>query len=247
MKPTEEQKLEAKLMRRYRKALKEFELIEDGDRVLIGLSGGKDSLFLVEMLGRQQAINRPKIEVHAIHIRMQNIRYESDTRYLEDFCQRFGVKLHLVTTNFDMTTDNRKSPCFLCSWNRRKQMFKLAQDEGFNKIALGHHQDDIIHTALMNEFFQGRYDTMPAILRMEKMPLSIIRPLCLMKESDIRKYASLSAYRQQRKICPYDKATNRETVAEIFRKIEDLNPEARHSIWNAIQRAGLLVKSGDID
>ena len=115
MKPTEEQKLEAKLMRRYRKALKEFELIEDGDRVLIGLSGGKDSLFLVEMLGIQQAINRPKIEVHAIHIRMQNIRYESDTRYLEDFCQRFGVKLHLVTTNFDMTTDNRKSPCFLCS------------------------------------------------------------------------------------------------------------------------------------
>lgn len=99
MKPTEEQKLEAKLMRRYRKALKEFELIEDGDRMLIGLSGGKDSLFLVEMLGRQQAINRPKIEVHAIHIRMQNIRYESDTRYLEDFCQRFGVNFVELPTN----------------------------------------------------------------------------------------------------------------------------------------------------
>ena len=178
MKPTEEQKLEAKLMRRYRKALKEFELIEDGDRVLIGLSGGKDSLFLVEMLGRQQAINRPKIEVHAIHIRMQNIRYESDTRYLEDFCQRFGVKLHLVTTNFDMTTDNRKSPCFLCSWNRRKQLFLKAQELGCNKIALGHHQDDILHTALMNQMFQGHFSTMPARLTMRKMPITIIRPLC---------------------------------------------------------------------
>ena len=235
------------LQQSYRKAVKEFSLISEGDKILVGLSGGKDSLLLLEMLAAQARIFVPHITVEAVHVRMENIEYESDANYLKLFAEKLGIPLHVLTTSFNPDTDKRKSPCFLCSWNRRKQMFKLAQDEGFNKIALGHHQDDIIHTALMNEFFQGRYDTMPAILRMEKMPLSIIRPLCLMKESDIRKYASLSAYRQQRKICPYDKATNRETVAEIFRKIEDLNPEARHSIWNAIQRAGLLVKSGDID
>jgi tRNA 2-thiocytidine biosynthesis protein TtcA len=216
MKPTEEQKLEAKLMRRYRKALKEFELIEDGDRVLIGLSGGKDSLFLVEMLGRQQAINRPKIEVHAIHIRMQNIRYESDTRYLEDFCQRFGVKLHLVTTNFDMTTDNRKSPCFLCSWNRRKQLFLKAQELGCNKIALGHHQDDILHTALMNQMFQGHFSTMPARLTMRKMPITIIRPLCIEEEADIRRYAETNGYEKQKKLCPYETDSHRSTESPLW-------------------------------
>ena len=242
MKPTEEQKLEAKLMRRYRKALKEFELIEDGDRVLIGLSGGKDSLFLVEMLGRQQAINRPKIEVHAIHIRMQNIRYESDTRYLEDFCQRFGVKLHLVTTNFDMTTDNRKSPCFLCSWNRCKQLFLKAQELGCNKIALGHHQDDILHTALMNQMFQGHFSTMPARLTMRKMPITIIRPLCMEEEADIRRYAETNGYEKQKKLCPYETDSHRSTVAHLFEEMERIAPEARFSMWNALKAEGKLVE-----
>lgn len=242
MKPTEEQKLEAKLMRRYRKALKEFELIEDGDRVLIGLSGGKDSLFLVEMLGRQQAINRPKIEVHAIHIRMQNIRYESDTRYLEDFCQRFGVKLHLVTTSFDMTTDNRKSPCFLCSWNRRKQLFLKAQELGCNKIALGHHQDDILHTALMNQMFQGHFSTMPARLTMRKMPITIIRPLCMEEEADIRHYAETNGYEKQKKLCPYETDSHRSTVAHLFEEMERIAPEARFSMWNALKAEGKLVE-----
>ena len=242
MKPTEEQKLEAKLMRRYRKALKEFELIEDGDRVLIGLSGGKDSLFLVEMLGRQQAINRPKIEVHAIHIRMQNIRYESDTRYLEDFCQRFGVKLHLVTTNFDMTTDNRKSPCFLCSWNRRKQLFLKAQELGCNKIALGHHQDDILHTLLLNLSFQGQFGTMPARLQMRKFPMTIIRPLCMVHERDLAAWAALQGYRKQKKLCPYETDSHRSDIKQIFGQLEQLNPEARYSLWNALEQEGKLVE-----
>ena len=126
-KPTEEQKLEARLMRRFRKATREFGLLHDGDSILIGLSGGKDSIFLVEAMGRQMRISKPKIKVHALHIRMSNIKYESDTKYLEEFCRSWGVDLHVVETGFDMTTDNRKSPCFLCSWNRRKQMFLTAQ------------------------------------------------------------------------------------------------------------------------
>ena len=173
---------------------------------------------------------------------MQNIRYESDTRYLEDFCQRFGVKLHLVTTSFDMTTDNRKSPCFLCSWNRRKQLFLKAQELGCNKIALGHHQDDILHTALMNQMFQGHFSTMPARLKMRKMPITIIRPLCMEEEADIRRYAETNGYEKQKKLCPYETDSHRSTVAHLFEEMERIAPEARFSMWNALKAEGKLVE-----
>lgn len=241
-KPTEEQKLTARLQRRFRKAIREFSLIEDGDSILIGLSGGKDSLFLVEMLGRQARISKPAISVHAIHIRMENIKYESDTKYLEDFCERHGVKLHVVTTGFDMSTDSRKSPCFLCSWNRRKQIFMKAQELGCNKIALGHHQDDIIHTSLMNQIFQGHFSTMPARLKMRKMPITIIRPLCMEEEADIRCYAEQQGYEKQKKLCPYETDSHRSSVAHLFEEIERMAPEARFSMWNALMAEGKLVE-----
>lgn len=241
-KPTEEQKLEARLTRRFRKAVREFQLIEEGDSILIGLSGGKDSLFLVETLGKQMRISKPHINVHAIHIRMGNIKYESDTAYLENFCRQWGVELHIVNTSFDMATDRRKSPCFLCSWNRRKQIFLMAQQLGCNKIALGHHQDDIIHTALMNQIFQGHFSTMPARLKMKKMPITIIRPLCMEEEADIRQYAQSHGYEKQKKLCPYETDSHRSSVAHLFEEIENMAPEARFSMWNALAAEGKLVE-----
>lgn len=242
MKPTEEQKLEARLIRHFRKAIREFSLIEDGDNILVGLSGGKDSLFLIEMLGKQMLILKPRIKVHAIHIRMENITYESDTLYLEEFTKSFGIKLHILNTGFDMSTDNRKSPCFLCSWNRRKQIFMKAQELGCNKIALGHHMDDIIHTTLMNQFFQGHFSTMPVKLKMKKMPITIIRPLCMENEADIKQYAELHEYQKQKKLCPYETDSHRAEVAKLFKKIEDMAPEARFSIWNALKAEGKLIE-----
>lgn len=240
--PTEEQRLEARIMRRFRKAIKEFSLIEDGDSILIGLSGGKDSLCLLELLGRQMRISRPAIKVHAVHIRMSNIHYESDTRYLEGFAAAYDVPLHVVETGFDMASDNRKSPCFLCSWNRRKQMFMKAQELGCNKIALGHHMDDIIHTALMNQIFQGHFSTMPARLRMRKMPITIIRPLCMENESDIRELAAARGYHKQKKLCPYETGSHRSDVAQLFAGIEKMAPEARFSLWNALAAEGKLIE-----
>ncbi len=240
--PTEEQKLEAKLSRHFRKAISEFGLIEEGDNILVALSGGKDSLFLLEMMGKKMRISKPHIKVQAIHIRMDNIKYESDTKYLEEFAAQFDVPLHIVSTGFDMSTDNRKSPCFLCSWNRRKQIFIKAQELGCNKIALGHHMDDIIHTALMNQIFQGHFSTMPAKLKMRKMPITIIRPLCMENEADIKRYAELSGYQKQKKLCPYETDSHRSDVAKLFENIEKMAPEARFSIWNALKAEGKLVE-----
>ena len=222
--------------------MRTYHLIDDGDRILVALSGGKDSLCLLDLLAQRQRIFMPRFSIEAIHIRMENIDYETDTHYLEDFCRQRNVNLHVVNTSFDASTDKRKSPCFLCSWNRRKQMFNLAQEIGCNKIALGHHMDDLIHTALMNECFQGRFDTMPVFLQMKKMPLAIIRPLCLCHESDIKAYAEQEGYQKQRKLCPYEKESYRTDIQQIFHQMESLNPEARYSIWNALEREGKLIE-----
>ena len=216
-------------------------MLEDDDHVLVALSGGKDSLCLLEMLGKRAKIDHPRFRVEAIHVRMENIAYETSTAYLEQFCSDFDVPLHIVTTRFEPS--DKKPPCFLCSWYRRKEIFNLAQELECNKIALGHHQDDLLHTCLMNQFYQGRFDTMPALLRMRKMPLSIIRPLCMVEEADIQRYAELRGYEKQIKLCPYETDSHRDDMRALFEQIQQQNPEARHSLWNALVRAGKLVEN----
>ena len=239
---SEKDNLFKKLNERFVRAFATYKLLEDDDHVLIGLSGGKDSLLLTELLARRARISHPRFRVEAIHVRMENISYETDTSFLEQFCATLGVPLHLVTTNFEASSpeEKQKPPCFLCSWYRRKQLFNLAQQLGCNKIALGHHQDDLLHTCLMNLLFQGRFDTMPPKLQMVKMPLQIIRPLCLIPEKLISQYAELSQYEKQVKLCPYERDTNRTTARQLFEQAEALNPEVRFSMWNALEREGKL-------
>ena len=237
--------LDERLWKTFNKALGQYQLIDEDDKILVGLSGGKDSLCLLDFLARRSKINVPHFTVEALHVRMENVHYETDTSYLQSFCDRFGVSLHVVSTCFsDIATESQhtKPACFLCSWQRRKQLFNLAQELGCTKIALGHHQDDIIHTALMNLTFQGQFSTMPAKLKMKKMPLTIIRPLCLCQEADIQQYAEEQHYEKQLKQCPYEKATNRTTAQILFRQLEQLNPEARYSIWHALEQEEKLIE-----
>jgi len=253
-KNNESHRLWHRLNERFVKAMATYHLIKDDDRILVGLSGGKDSLLLLELLAKRSRIQHPRFEIEAIHVRMENIQYETDTSYLQQFCDDLGVKLHIRTTKFELDnpegqeqTDRQrqrrqKTPCFLCSWNRRKQIFNLAQEAGFNKIALGHHQDDLLHTALMNLTFQGHFATMPAQLKMRKMPLSIIRPLCMIEEHDIKMYAEIQGYQKQQKLCPYENASHRTDIKRIYDAIEQLNPEARYSMWNALNEDNKLIE-----
>ena len=247
----ESRRLEKRLNERFVKAMATYHLIEDDDHILVGLSGGKDSLLLLELLAKRSKIQHPRFSVEALHVRMENIHYETDTSYLQAFCDNLGVRLHVRTTRFEIgktaikdarDARRQKQPCFLCSWNRRKEMFNLAQELSCNKIALGHHQDDILHTALMNLTFQGRFGSMPARLKMKKMPLSIIRPLCMIEERDIKAYAEQQGYQKQQKLCPYETDSHRADIKQIYDAIERMNPEARYSIWNALNTDNKLIE-----
>ena len=226
--------VERKVLKQFNKGCVDYHLLEDGDRILIALSGGKDSLELVRLLAQRARIYKPHIEVEAAHIIMDNIPYETDRSYIQHFCEENGIKLHILHSSFDESTDPRKTRCFLCAWNRRKTLFEFAVNHGFNKIALGHHMDDILETLLMNLTFQGAFSTMPPKLVMNKFDMTIIRPMCLVHESDLEEMAEVRQFKKQIKNCPYETQSNRTDMKGVLKQLETLNPEARYSLWGSM-------------
>jgi len=235
------------LIKKFHKACADYGLIADGDHILVGLSGGKDSLALVEFLGRRAQIYVPRFKVTALHVRVKERDYQTDLSYLESFCAEAKVPLivrdteindEMIATaslNDEMMKGKRETnPCFLCSWYRRKALFNVAQELGCNKIALGHHRDDLVETMLMNLIYQGAFATMPPMLQMEKMPIQIIRPLCLIDEKDLIAYAAERGYRKQVKLCPFEHVSSRAKVKELLAQIKALNPEAMDSMSAAM-------------
>lgn len=227
--------LKNKVQKLFNKGCTEYGLLEDNDRILIALSGGKDSLVLTRLMAERARIWKPRIQVEAAHVVMDNIPYETDRSYLETFCNELGIKFHLLHGRFDESTDPRKTKCFLCAWNRRKLLFNFAVDNGFNKVALGHHMDDIITTWLMNVTFEGSNAAMKPMLQLEHYPLSIIRPLCLVHENMLKEYAEQEHFAKLKVPCPYEDVTRRNTMNTFFHQLEDINPEARYSLWRAMQ------------
>lgn len=230
------------IVKKFHKACADYGLIADGDHILVGLSGGKDSLALVELLGQRAQIYKPRFRVTALHVRVKERAYISDLSYLQSFCD--AAKVPLVVRDVEIgeapksEITNHKSPienpCFLCSWYRRKALFNVAQELGCNKIAFGHHRDDILETLLMNLIYQGAFATMPPLLQMDKMPLQIIRPLCLIDEADLIAYAQEKGYQKQTKLCPFEHVSSREKVKGLLAQIKALNPEAPDSMYGAL-------------
>lgn len=235
-------KLRARLTKRFHQACADYGLIADGDHILIGLSGGKDSLALVEMLGRRAQIYKPRFRVTALHVRVKERAYQTDLSYLESFCAEAKVPLLVrdveIGESPKSTISNHQSaienPCFLCSWYRRKTLFNVAQEIGCNKIAFGHHKNDIVQTLLMNLVYAGSFATMPPLLQLDKMPLQIIRPLCLIEEADLARYAELRAYQKQAKLCPFEHVSARTKVKDLLSQMEALNPYALDTLYNAM-------------
>jgi len=234
--------METKIVRLFHKACADYGLIEDGDHILVGLSGGKDSLALVELLGARSKIYKPRFSVTALHVRVKERDYHSDISYLERFCEEAGVPLMVRDVEItnegvkELTNERAKdaNPCFLCSWYRRKTLFNVAQEIGCNKIALGHHRDDLIETMLMNLIYQGTFATMPPMLQLDKMPLKIIRPLCLIDEALLIAHAEEKGYEKQTVLCPFEHVSSREKAKELLAYIKAMNPEAVDSMYGAM-------------
>lgn len=224
-----------KIQSKFKKAIDDYRLIEDDDHILIGLSGGKDSLALVELLGEKMKNHVPRFRLTAVHISVENIPYQSDLEYLELYAKQWGIPFVHHVTRFDDTTDTNKSTCFLCSWHRRKALFDVAEKLKCNKLALGHHLDDMAETLLLNLVYQGSFGTMPPILKMDKFDMTIIRPLALISEKEMKEMEQIRDYKKQTKNCPHEKDSSRRDAKNLLTELEKWNPNVRQSLWAAME------------
>lgn len=229
----EQAKLEGKIWQTFHKTCADYGLLQDGDRILVGLSGGKDSLALVELLGRQKRIYVPEIEVIAVYIQLSGRSYLSDTAYLADFCGQWEIPFYV--RHAEIKGEERKDACFLCSWYRRKCLLQTAGELGCGKIALGHHQDDVLETMLLNLIYGGRFGSICPSFSLDKMPVTFIRPLYDITESDIGLWADLRGYAVQKLRCPFEKENRREQMHRILEDWVKINPNVRSSLMHALK------------
>ena len=225
--------MEKKLSKQYLRAIQEYGVIENGDKILMGLSGGKDSLLLLHMLAKSLTFPKLDFKVMAVHISMNNIDYGVDLKEMDDLCKASGIPFIHKVCSFEPS--DRKDVCFLCSWNRRKAMFEIAKKNGCNKIALGHHKDYILETLLMNMMFQGSISSIPPSLSLTKFDQTLIRPLCLMEEKDIIAWAEETEIPKPVKLCPYEKQSKRVEARKLLEQMVALSPRVKSSLWNSME------------
>jgi tRNA(Ile)-lysidine synthetase-like protein len=216
------------------RAINRYSLVMENDRVVVALSGGKDSLVMLETLSQRRKRLPVSYEITAVHVHIKNVGYETDTGFLESFCDSLNVPLHIIKTEADLDREKGRAVCFICSWHRRKILFDFMKKEKCNRLALGHHMDDAVETLLMNMISNGSMSSMPPLLSMFGGEFDLIRPLILLTEDEIERYAKLKNFPPQVKSCPYASGTGRATVKKLVREMAVIDKNARRNIFNAM-------------
>ncbi|NNG01680.1 MAG: tRNA 2-thiocytidine biosynthesis protein TtcA [Desulfobacteraceae bacterium] len=210
-------------------------MISDGDRILVGLSGGKDSLTLMWMLAERLPRIPLNYELVAVHV---DLGFPGGfTESLKNYCENNGYHLTVVYTNYGLVShslENRENPCFLCARMRRKRLFEMAAKTGCNKIALGHNKDDIIETLLINMCYGGEISTMMPAQEIFGGELTIIRPLAFTDEATIRNFAESAKFPIFKNPCPTAPTSKRNDVKKILESLYRGNTKVKGNIFRAI-------------
>jgi len=216
------------------RAINIYSLIKENDKVAVGLSGGKDSLVMLETLANRRKRLPIDYEVTAVHVHVKNIGYETDLDFIKDFCDQLKVNLHVIYSEIDLEKDKKKPICLVCSSLRRKILFDFVKEKGCSKLALGHHRDDAIETLLMNMISNSSISSMSPSLSMFSGQFRLIRPLILLGEDEIKEYARLRKYPQQIKICPHGDDTRRSDAKRLLVEMEKIDKYARRNIYSSM-------------
>ena len=214
------------------RAITDYSMINEHDRILIAVSGGKDSLCLLEMLRQRLNFSPVKYEIFPVHFNEQ----KANTEVLEKYFKKNNYSYRIVEQTEKPRKKQRKSPCFNCSWERRKRLFQIAAELKCNKIALAHHMDDIIQTTLLNLFFMGQISTMGPYQELFGGKCHIIRPLAYVSEKALVVYSKARGFPKMKVQCPYGKDSARKFVSDEIKRIEKRSPEVRKNIFRALKR-----------
>jgi len=225
-----------KLLGLMRRCIDDYDMIREGDKIAVGVSGGKDSLVLLQLLaGLRKFFNKP-FRLEAITIDMG---LGMDYSGIEALCRELDVPYHIIKTEIGpIIFDHRKekNPCSLCSKMRRGALNQAILDLGFNKLALGHHYDDAVETFVMSLIYEGRISCFQPVTDLDRTGIVQIRPMLYIHEKTVDNFARRMALPVTENRCPVDKNTKREEIKQLIFDLSATYPDLRERIFGAMQR-----------
>lgn len=218
-----------------RKAIDDYEMIAEGDKIAVGISGGKDSLTLLYALKGLMGFYPKSFELHAITVDLgfQNLNLNG----IKDFCQKLDVPYTILETDIaHIVFDERResNPCSLCAKMRKGALNQKIKELGCNKVAYAHHKDDVVETMLMSLIFEGRFHTFSPNTYLDRMDLKVIRPLIYIQEADVIGFVNKYHIPVVKSPCPADGNTKREYVKELLKQLNRENPGVKNRMFTAI-------------
>ena len=228
-----------KLMGLVRRCVDDYDMIQEGDRIAVGVSGGKDSLVLLTLLAGLRAYFNKPFELEALTIDMG---LGMDYSGVEALCRDIGVPYSIVKTEIaPIIFDHRqeKNPCSLCAKMRRGALNQAIVERGFNKLALGHHYDDAVETFVMSLLFEGRISCFQPVTNLDRTGIIQIRPMLYIHEKTVDNFAQRQGLPVIENRCPVDKQTKREEVKQLIYQLSQTYPDLKERIFGAMQRLPL--------
>jgi len=227
------------------KAIFDYRMIENGDRILVGVSGGPDSLSLLKLLTGGLVHVTSDFFLTAVHVNLGFKKSEPQGwQTLEFHFQDVGVNYRTVHTRISdraLDPDARKNPCFICSLYRRREVYKVAHEERCNKIAYGHHKDDIVETLLINILYGRKIEAMSPVQEIFQGRMHIIRPFAYIEENLLKKFAKESELPVLPRSCPIDGHTRRQRVKELIASLQEneKNANIRENIFKSLNHVNV--------
>ena len=223
-----------------RKACEEYNMIEEGDKIAVGISGGKDSLTLLYALAHLRRFYPKKFELYAITVDLgfDNLNHDK----IKELCEELEVDYTIVKTdiaNIVFNERKEKSPCSLCAKMRKGALNDAMKQKGINKIAYAHHKDDVVDTMMMSLIYEGRFHTFSPVTYLDRTELYVIRPLMYMKEADVIGFVNKYNVPVVKSPCPVDKHTKREYVKDLLKEINKDNPGVKDRMFTAIKDSNI--------
>ena len=228
-----------KLMGLVRRCVDDYKMIEPGDRIAVGISGGKDSLVLLKLMAELRRYHNKKFEIEAITIDMG---LGMDFSGIEKLCAELQVPYTIVKTEigpiiFDYRKE--KNPCSMCSKMRRGALNQAILDRGIRKLALGHHYDDAVDTFVMSLIYEGRLSCFQPGTELDRMGVTQIRPMLYIHEKTVDNFATRMNLPVVENRCPVDKTTKREEIKNLVYELSQRYPDLKERIFGAMQRLPL--------
>ena len=223
-----------------RKAIDDYHMIEENDKIAIGISGGKDSLTLLYALHGLQRFYPKHFDIHAVTVDLgfQNLNLEE----IKTLCSSLGVQYHIIETDIaKIIFEDRKenNPCSLCAKMRKGALNDAIKAIGCNKVAYAHHKDDVVETMLMSLIFEGRFHTFSPVTYLDRTGLTVIRPLLYMNEADVIGFINKYQVPVVKTPCPADGNTKREYIKELLKHLNQENPGVKERMFTAIHNGNL--------